>query len=83
MKTRTIRFIGIVLIVAAVATGVGLQLAGTDVFLFHGEGWPLPTRFEFGFHWSAFLLLAVAFAGLLCLVLSPRQRGHPEQTTNA
>jgi hypothetical protein len=70
MKTRTFRFIGIVLIVTAVATGVGLQLAGTDLFLFHRE---VPTRIEFGFHWSAFVLLAVALAGLLCLVLPPRR----------
>ena len=82
MKTLTFRFIGIVLIVASVATGLGLQLAGTDVFLFHGEGGLLPTRIEFGFHWSAFVLLAVAFVGLLCIVLSPRQRNHPAQTPN-
>ena len=59
-----------------------LQLAGTDVFLFHEEGGPLPTQIKFGFHWSAFVLLAVAFAGLLCLVLSPRQRSHLTQTPN-
>jgi hypothetical protein len=82
MKTRTFRSIGIVLIIAAVVTGVGLQLAGTDLFLFHGEGGPLPTRIEFGIHWSAVVLLAVAFAGLICLVLSLRQRSHPGQTPN-
>lgn len=77
MKTRTRKFIGIALILAAVAMGVTLQLAGTDVLLFHGEGGQLSTRIEFGFHWSAFVLIAVALTGLLCLVLPPRQHAHP------
>src|ERR1022692_1792580 len=77
MKIRTIRVVGIALIVAAAATGIGLQLSGTDLFHFHGEGGQLPTRVEIGLHWSAFVLLAVAFSGLLCLVLSTRRAATP------
>jgi hypothetical protein len=82
MKPRIIRSAGILLMVAAVMTGVGLQLAGTNVFLVHAEGGPLPTHLEFGFHWLAFVLLAVTFAGLLCVVLSAGQPNSPDQTSN-
>jgi len=78
MKIQTRRLIGIGLIVVAVVTGVVLQLVGTDVFLFRSEGGTLPTQMEFGFHWSALVLLLVAFAGLLCLLLPSRHQGHPQ-----
>ena len=82
MKTRTLGFIGFVSVVGALAAGVGIQLAGTDVFLIHEEGGLLPTRIQFGFHWSAFVLLAVAFVGLFCIILSYRRRNKPPRIPN-
>ena len=84
MKTRTLKVIGSGLIIAAVATGTGVQLAGNQLISVQAgdghspTGFMSSTSFIIDLHWSVLPLLAVAFAGLVCLVLPRRQQRQPD-----
>lgn len=53
---------------------------GRGLFHFRHEGGTLPTRIEVGFHWSACVLVVGFLGGVLCLLLSTRQRKQFNQT---
>jgi len=75
MKTLKRRLLGAVLVLAAIITGIGLQLLGIQMVSFHRQSatssvsWDL----EFALHWSVFLLIGLAFVGLLRILLPPRE----------
>jgi hypothetical protein len=72
MKTSTRKWFGAVLLVAAIAAAVVLQLSGLGFLRIEHQSAPNMEWLGISLHWSLFIVGAVAAAGVLCLVLPPR-----------